>query len=83
MLRALPPAMSRALEHDDLEAALDQLVRGAHAGDAAAQDDNPSRHASPSHDHLVRLLASFGGVTERAGRDTSDHSRRSHEHFQA
>jgi len=61
----------------------DQLVRGTHAGDTAAQDDNPSRHASPRHDHLVRLLASFGGVTERAGRDTSDHFRRSHEHFQA
>jgi hypothetical protein len=72
-----------ALEHYDIKAALDQLVRGTHAGDTAAQDDNPSRHASPSHDHLARLLANFGGVTERAGRDTSDHSRRSHEHFQA
>ena len=35
-----------ALEDDDLEAALDQLVRGAHAGDAAAQDDDPSRHVA-------------------------------------
>ena len=31
-----------ALEDHDLEAALDQLVRGAHAGDAAAQQDDPS-----------------------------------------
>ena len=37
MLRALPPGTVAALEDDDLEAALDQLVRGAHAGDAAAQ----------------------------------------------
>jgi hypothetical protein len=28
-------------------------------------------------------LANFGGVSERARRDTSDHSRRSHAHFQA
>ena len=27
-----------ALEHHDLEAALDQLVRGTHAGDTAAQE---------------------------------------------
>ena len=30
-----------ALEHHDLEAALDQLVRGAHARDAAAENDDP------------------------------------------
>ena len=39
MLRALPPAMSRRSSLSDLEAALDQLVRGAHAGDATAQHD--------------------------------------------
>ena len=50
-----------ALEHHDIEAALDQLVRDTHAGDTAAQDDNPSGHT----------LAKFAGVTERAGRDTS------------
>ncbi len=33
-----------AFEHNDLEAALDQLVRGAHAGDAAAEDDDASGH---------------------------------------
>jgi hypothetical protein len=33
--------------------------------------------------HLSSTLANFGGVTERAGRDTSDHSRRSHARFQA
>jgi len=32
---------------------------------------------------LNSTLANFGGVTERARRDTSDHSRRSHAHFQA
>ena len=32
-----------ALEDDDLEAALDQLVRGAHARDAAAEDDDPGQ----------------------------------------
>jgi hypothetical protein len=33
--------------------------------------------------HQSSTLANFGGVTERAGRDTSDRSRPSHEHFQA
>ena len=41
MLRALPPASVAALEDHDLEAALDQFVRGAHAGDAAARQDEP------------------------------------------
>ena len=34
-----------ALEHHDLEAALDQLVRGAHPRHAAAENDDPRRHA--------------------------------------
>ena len=34
-----------ALEHHDLEAALDQLVRGAHPRNAAAEDDDLSGHA--------------------------------------
>ena len=42
-----------ALEHHDLEAALDQLVRGAHARHAAAENDDPemgmpSRRATTS-----------------------------------
>jgi hypothetical protein len=36
------------LENDDFKAALDQLVRSTHASDATAQNDNPSRHASPA-----------------------------------
>ena len=35
-----------ALEHDDLKAALDQFVRSAHASDAAAENDDPSRHVA-------------------------------------
>jgi hypothetical protein len=35
-----------ALEHHDLEAALDQLVRGAHPRNAAAEDDDAGGHAS-------------------------------------
>ena len=35
-----------ALEHDDLKAALDQFVRGAHPSDAAAENDDPSRHVA-------------------------------------
>ena len=42
----LSSRQAAALEHDDLEAALDELVGGAHAGDAAAQDDDPSWHGS-------------------------------------
>ena len=38
----LPSGEVVAFEHNDLEAALDQFVRGAHPGDAAAQYDNPS-----------------------------------------
>ncbi len=34
-----------AFEHDHLEAALGQLVRGAHAADAAAEDDDARGHA--------------------------------------
>jgi hypothetical protein len=32
-------------EHHNLEAALDQFVRGAHARDAAAEDDDQVGHA--------------------------------------
>jgi hypothetical protein len=32
----LPSRQLATLEHDDLKAALDELVRGAHAGDAAS-----------------------------------------------
>ncbi len=35
-----------ALEHNDLKAALDQFMRGAHASHAAAENDDPSRHSS-------------------------------------
>ena len=42
-----------AFEHNDLEAALDQLVRGAHPGHAAAQNDDPSRHGSLAPCRLV------------------------------
>ena len=31
------------LEDDDLEAAVDHLVRDAHAGDAATEDDDPGQ----------------------------------------
>ena len=34
-----------ALENLDLKAALDQLVRGTHTRDAAAEDDDAGRHA--------------------------------------
>src|SRR6185369_12560492 len=44
------------LEHDHLEAALDQLVRRAHARHAAAENDDPGRHASPS----LRYLSAHG-----------------------
>ncbi len=36
-----------ALEHGNLETALNQLVRGTHSGHAAAEDYDPSGHASP------------------------------------
>jgi hypothetical protein len=32
----LPPRQVAALEHEDLKAALNQLMRGAHASDAAS-----------------------------------------------
>jgi len=38
-----------ALQDNDLKAALDQFVRGTHSRDTAAEDDDPSRHASPGH----------------------------------
>ena len=44
------------LEHDHLEAAFDQLVRRAHARHAAAENDHPGRHASPS----LRYLSAHG-----------------------
>jgi len=42
-----------AFEDDHFETAFDQLVRGTHACDAAAQNDNPSRHKLP---HPWRLV---------------------------
>ena len=38
----MPPRNIPPLEYHDLEAALDQLVRGAHTRDTAAEDDNPA-----------------------------------------
>ena len=35
-----------ALQHNDLEAALDKFMRGAHPSNAAAENDHPSRHVS-------------------------------------
>jgi hypothetical protein len=56
----LPSRQVVALEHGDFEAALNQLVRGAHPGDAAAQYNDPSRHVSRRHalrfpSHLMDL----------------------------
>ena len=57
-----------ALENHDLEAALDQLVRGTHAGDATAQHDDPSRHVLLSYRRAARLPAAgplFGVTPQR------------------
>ena len=35
-----------ALEHNDLKAALDQLLGGAHSGDATPEDDHSRRHSA-------------------------------------
>ena len=58
----LPPGQVAALKHDDLKAALDQFVRSAHSSDAAAEDDDPSRHVSlarstESSDHVSKPCA--------------------------
>ena len=54
-----------ALEHHDLEAALDQFVRGTHACDAAAKNDDPSRHAFLCHAPLGRAIPALAPAARR------------------
>ena len=57
-----------AFEHRDLEPTLDELVRGAHAGDAAAQDDDASQAAARFSGGARRCRIRRAGRASRRGR---------------